>query len=58
VHYQLAALAGNGDAEPVGALEVSGGRGTWSGRATPVDHPVAVQLVDQAGNVVCQGQLA
>jgi predicted anti-sigma-YlaC factor YlaD len=57
-HYRLAALDGNGDAKPVGVLEVSGGRGTWSGRATPVEHPVAVQLVDQAGNVVCRGQLA
>jgi len=57
-HYQLAALDGSGGAKPVGVLEVSGGRGTWSGRATPVDRPVAVQLVDQAGNVVCRGQLA
>ena len=57
-HYRLAALDGNGDAKPVGALEVSGGRGTWSGRATSVDRPVAVQLVDQAGNVVCRGRLA
>jgi anti-sigma factor RsiW len=57
-HYGLAALDGNGDAKAVGVLEVSGGRGTWSGRATPVDRPVAVQLVDQAGNVVCRGQLA
>ncbi len=56
--YQLATVAGNGKAEPVGVLQVSGGRGTWSGRATPVDRPVAVQLVDQAGNVVCRGQLA
>jgi predicted anti-sigma-YlaC factor YlaD len=57
-HYRLAALDGDGDAKPVGVLEVSGGRGTWSGRATRADRPVAVQLLDQAGNVVCRGQLA
>ena len=56
--YRLAALDGNGHAKPVGELEVSGGRGTWSGRAGSVDRPVAVQLVDRAGSVVCRGQLA
>jgi Putative zinc-finger len=56
--YQLTALDGNGDSEPVGTLQVSGGRGTWTGRASPLDRPVAVALVDQAGNVVCEGRLA
>jgi Putative zinc-finger len=56
--YQLAALTGNGKAEPVGVLQVSGGRGAWTGPATAVGHPVAVELVDRAGNVVCRGQLA
>ena len=56
--YRLAALDGNGHSEPVGVLEVSGGRGAWSGRAGSVDRPVAVQLVDRAGSVVCRGQLA
>jgi len=57
-HYQLAALDGNGESEPVGVLQVSGGRGTWTGHATAAGHPVAVQLVDHAGNVVCRGRLA
>lgn len=56
--YQLAALDGNGDSEPVGMLQVAGGRGAWTGRATAVGRPVAVELVDQSGNVVCRGQLA
>jgi len=57
-HYQLAALDGNGGTEPVGSLQVSGGRGAWTGRTTSVGHPVAVELVDQSGNVVCRGRLA
>jgi hypothetical protein len=57
-HYELAAIDGNGESEPVGVLDVSGGRGAWTGRATALGHPVAVELVDQAGNVVCRGQLA
>lgn len=57
-HYQVAAFAGNGEAEPVGVLQVSGGRGAWTGRATAVGHPVAVELVDDSGNVVCRGRLA
>jgi hypothetical protein len=57
-HYQLAALAGSGESEPVGVLQVSGGRGAWTGRATAIGHPVAVELVDDSGNVVCRGRLA
>jgi hypothetical protein len=56
--YQVAASDGNGDAKAVGALQVSGGRGTWTGRAPALDHPVAITLVDQSGKVVCRGQLA
>jgi predicted anti-sigma-YlaC factor YlaD len=56
-HYQLAARNRAGEAAPVGTLEVTNGRGTWTGRATPVGHPVAVELLDQAGNVVCRGRL-
>jgi anti-sigma factor RsiW len=56
--YQLAARDGRGDSEAVGTLEVSGGRGTWTGRAAALSNPVAVELVDQAGNIVCQGRLA
>ncbi|HMG27279.1 MAG TPA: zf-HC2 domain-containing protein [Acidimicrobiia bacterium] len=56
--YQLAALDRNGSSVPVGTLQVSGGRGTWTGRAGTVDHPVAVALVDQTGSVVCRGRLA
>ena len=56
--YQLAALDGKGTSVPVGTLQVSGGRGTWTGRAASVDHPVAVALVDQSGSVVCRGRLA
>jgi hypothetical protein len=55
--YELAARNGSGDSEAVGTLEVSGGRGTWTGRAA-LGRPVAVELVDQSGNVVCQGRLA
>jgi anti-sigma factor RsiW len=57
-HYQLATLAGSGESEPVGVLQVSGGRGAWTGRATAVGHPVAVELMDDSGNVVCRGDLA
>jgi len=56
--YQLAARDGRGGSEAVGTLEVSGGRGTWTGRAAALSHPVAVELVDQSGNVVCRGRLA
>ncbi|HEX3669307.1 MAG TPA: zf-HC2 domain-containing protein [Acidimicrobiia bacterium] len=55
--YQLAARDGRGDSGVVGTLEVSGGRGTWTGRSA-LSHPVAVELVDQSGNIVCQGRLA
>jgi anti-sigma factor RsiW len=56
--YQLAARDGRGDSGAVGTLEVSGGRGTWTGRSVALSHPVAVELVDQSGNIVCQGRLA
>jgi len=56
--YELAARDGRGDSVAVGTLEVSGGRGTWTGRAAALSHPVEVELVDQSGNVVCQGRLA
>jgi Putative zinc-finger len=56
-HYELTAQDGNGTAEPVGALRVAAGRGTWTGRAEALDHPVAIALVDEAGNVVCEGRL-
>ncbi len=55
--YELTAQDGNGASVPVGTLEVSGGRGTWTGRAA-VDHAVVVALVDQSGSVVCRGRLA
>jgi hypothetical protein len=56
--YQLAALDTNGTSVPVGNLQVAGGRGTWTGRAAALEHPVAVALVDQSGSVVCRGRLA
>ncbi len=56
--YQLAALDRRGDSVPVGTLEVSGGRGTWTGRAPALDHPVAVALLDPSGNIVCRGTVA
>ena len=43
---------------PLDPLVVDGGRGTWTGRAAALSHPVAVELVDQSGTVVCQGRLA
>jgi hypothetical protein len=55
--YQLAARSRAGEAAPVGTLEVTNGRGTWTGRATSVGRPVGVELVDDSGKVVCQGQL-
>jgi predicted anti-sigma-YlaC factor YlaD len=57
-HYQLAARNRAGEAAPVGTLEVTNGRGTWTGRATSIGRSVAVELVDDSGNVVCRGQLA
>jgi predicted anti-sigma-YlaC factor YlaD len=56
--YQLTALDRKGTSVPVGTLQVSGGRGAWTGRAGAVDHPVAVTLVDQSGSVVCRGRVA
>jgi predicted anti-sigma-YlaC factor YlaD len=56
--YQVAARNRAGEAAPVGTLEVTNGRGTWTGRATPVGRPVAVELVNDSGNVVCRGRLA
>jgi anti-sigma factor RsiW len=56
--YQLAARNRAGEAAPVGTLEVTNGRGTWTGRASSVGRPVAIELVDQSGNVVCRGRLA
>ena len=56
--YQLAARDGHGRSEPVGLLEVAGGRGAWTGRADTGGRPVTVELVDDAGNVVCRGELA
>jgi anti-sigma factor RsiW len=57
-HYQLAARNRAGAAAPVGTLEVTNGRGTWTGRASSVGRPVAIELVDQSGKVVCRGRLA
>jgi anti-sigma factor RsiW len=56
--YRLTALDRRGDSVPVGTLEVSGGRGTWTGRAPATDHPVAVALLDPSGNIVCRGTVA
>ena len=56
--YQLKALDGNGGSVPVGTLQVADGRGTWTGRVASGDHPVAVALVDQSGDVVCRGRVA
>ena len=57
-HYQLAARNRAGEAAPVGTLEVTNGRGTWTGSTPAVPHPVAVSLVDQSGATVCEGRLA
>ncbi len=56
--YQVAASDRAGEAAPVGTLDVTDGRGTWTGRAAQLSHPVAVELVDQSGHVVCRGRLA
>ncbi len=56
--YQLSARDPSGASKPVGTLAVSGGRGTWTGRAGGLSHPVSVELVDQSGHLVCQGRLA
>jgi hypothetical protein len=55
--YQVAARDSAGVSAPVGAVEVADGRGTWTGSTSPVDHPVAVMLLDQSGQVVCEGRL-
>ena len=57
-HYQLAARNRAGEADPVGTLEVTNGRGTWTGSTPAVPHPVEVELVDQGGNIACRGRLA
>jgi Putative zinc-finger len=55
--YQLAARDHAGVATPVGSLEVTNGRGTWTGSTSTVEDPAAITLVDQSGNVVCEGRL-
>jgi predicted anti-sigma-YlaC factor YlaD len=57
-HYQLAARNRAGEAAPVGTLEVTNGRGTWTGSTPAVAHLVAVSLVDQSGATVCESHLA
>jgi anti-sigma factor RsiW len=56
--YQVAARDRGGDATPVGSLDVTNGRGTWTGSTAAAGHTVAITLVDQSGNVVCEGRLA
>jgi predicted anti-sigma-YlaC factor YlaD len=56
--YQVAARDRAGAATPVGTLDVTNGRGTWTGSTAAADHPVAITLVDESGTVVCEGQLA
>lgn len=55
--YQVAARDRAGAATPVGSLDVTNGRGTWTGSTAAADHPVAITLVDQSENVVCEGRL-
>jgi Putative zinc-finger len=55
--YQLAALDHAGAATPVGSLDVTKGRGTWTGSTSTVEDPAAIMLVDQSGNVVCEGRM-
>jgi Putative zinc-finger len=55
--YQVAARDRVGAATPVGSLDVTNGRGTWTGSTAAADHPVAITLVDQLGNFVCEGRL-
>lgn len=56
--YQLAARNAAGDSAAIGTLDVADGRGTWTGSASSVEHPVAVTLTDTSGAVVCGGRLA
>jgi hypothetical protein len=56
--YQLAARNAAGDSAAIGTLDVADGRGTWTGSAPAVEHPVAVTLTDSSGAVVCEGRLA
>lgn len=56
--YQVAVRDQTGEATPAGALRVADGRGTWTGRASTADHPVGIALVDESGNVVCEGRPA
>jgi predicted anti-sigma-YlaC factor YlaD len=55
--YQVAVRDQAAGSVPVGTVEVADGRGTWTGSTSPVDHPVAAMLLDQSGQVVCEGRL-
>jgi anti-sigma factor RsiW len=55
--YALAARSAMGESEPVGSLQVVDGRGAWTGSSSPIEHPVAITLVDQFGSVVCEARL-
>ena len=55
--YQVAVRDQAAGSAPVGTVEVADGRGTWTGSTSPVDHPVAVMLLDPSGQVVCEGRL-
>jgi len=47
-----------GSGEPVGTLRVQEGHGEWNGMAKLAEPgPSTLQMVDGAGNVVCQAQL-
>jgi anti-sigma factor RsiW len=56
--YQVAVRDQAAGSVSVGAVEVAGGRGTWTGSTSPVDHPVAVMLLNGSGEIVCEGNLS
>jgi len=56
--YQLGARNAAGASAPIGTLNIADGRGTWTGSASAVEHPVAVTLTNTSGAVVCEGRLA
>lgn len=48
----------HGSPEPVGTLRVQQGHGEWNGTATLAERGAStLEMVDRAGNVVCQAQL-
>lgn len=56
-HYNLELRPEAGSSTGIGTLDITNGRGAWTGRVPGDGQHLAVALVDASGNVICQGRL-